>query len=102
MDGETLKWLLTMATWGVVFWVMMRYGCGAHMFRGRHVHQGHGGTASEVKDPVCGMSVRPQASAAAAVYRGETYYFCSRNCRDRFEASPGRYGAGASDAHPHA
>ncbi|MBI4608886.1 MAG: YHS domain-containing protein [Candidatus Rokubacteria bacterium] len=42
------------------------------------------------KDQVCGMSVaRPNAATHA--YLGETYYFCSERCRDRFRAFPARY-----------
>ena len=42
-------------------------------------------------DPVCAMVINP-ARARAKVIRGDkTYYFCSRNCRDRFDRDPDAY-----------
>jgi uncharacterized protein len=46
-----------------------------------------------VTDPVCGMKV-DRARALTAAHAGHRYYFCSRDCRERFEADPDRYGAG--------
>ncbi|VAV85010.1 Lead, cadmium, zinc and mercury transporting ATPase; Copper-translocating P-type ATPase [hydrothermal vent metagenome] len=40
------------------------------------------------KDPVCKMEVEPEASAGSASYKGTTYYFCSANCKNKFEADP--------------
>ena len=101
MDAEALKTLGSLLLWGGLFFLMMRYGCGAHMMGG-HGHEGHGGhgnpgpaTGNENKDPVCGMTVDPQNAAAASVHGGRTYYFCSTSCRDEFERAPEKY-AGAS------
>jgi YHS domain-containing protein len=41
-------------------------------------------------DPVCGMSVDPD-KAESSRYEGETFYFCSTNCKDTFEAQPADY-----------
>jgi len=42
-------------------------------------------------DPVCAMVINP-TRARAQITRGEkTYYFCSGNCRDRFERNPDAY-----------
>jgi len=46
---------------------------------------------NEFKDPVCGMTVRPETAAASADHHGTTYYFCSRGCREKFVADPERY-----------
>jgi YHS domain-containing protein len=46
------------------------------------------------KDPVCGMTVDMTTAYAEAV-DGETYYFCSETCRQRFDENPSGYGAGA-------
>ena len=35
------------------------------------------------KDPVCGTYVSPEAAIARTV-KGETVYFCSNACRDRY------------------
>ena len=101
MDAESLKSLGWLLIWGGLFFVMMRYGCGAHMMGG-HGHGGHGGAkpVGDTKDPVCGMSVDPRKAAAAAVREGMTYYFCSTSCRDKFEQAPEKYaGASAQGGH---
>jgi Cu+-exporting ATPase len=42
-------------------------------------------------DPVCGMTVDPASAAGSHTHAGQTYYFCSLHCRDRFAADPARY-----------
>ncbi|HEY3380426.1 MAG TPA: efflux RND transporter periplasmic adaptor subunit [Vicinamibacterales bacterium] len=45
-------------------------------------------------DPVCGMSVDPERARGAGQtlsHAGRMYYFCSRQCRERFETNPGSY-----------
>jgi YHS domain-containing protein len=42
-------------------------------------------------DPVCGMTVEPEAAAAAWDHEGTTYYFCSLGCFERFRADPERF-----------
>ena len=44
-----------------------------------------------LKDPVCGMDVDPHIAKHRTEYRGQTYYFCSARCRERFEAEPQKY-----------
>lgn len=43
-----------------------------------------------VKDPVCSMTVDPK-TAEKSVYKGKTYYFCSKEDKDKFERSPEKY-----------
>jgi Cu+-exporting ATPase len=38
-----------------------------------------------VKDPVCGMDVNPITARFFTKKKGETVYFCSRNCQEQFE-----------------
>jgi len=45
------------------------------------------------RDPVCGMNVDEGKSAATAVYKGKTYYFCSGACKATFEKAPDQYAA---------
>jgi YHS domain-containing protein len=47
-------------------------------------------TEAKVVDPVCGMEVDPKTSEKA-VYKGKTYYFCSRSEKESFEKSPEKY-----------
>jgi len=52
----------------------------------------HHPAAATVKDPVCGMSVDPQAAkGGSAEHRGRTRWFCSPRCREKFLADPARY-----------
>ena len=54
----------------------------------------------KVKDPVCGMEIRPEDAAATEEHEGRTFYFCSQACHDAFVNDLHRYGA--SRASPHA
>jgi RND family efflux transporter MFP subunit len=50
--------------------------------------------AGVVTDPVCGMEVDEKAAVAAGLksdYRGRTYYFCSDDCKKKFDKEPGKY-----------
>lgn len=47
-------------------------------------------------DPVCGMDVdqgKAKAAGRVALYDGRIYYFCSNDCKKRFESSPAKYAA---------
>jgi Cu+-exporting ATPase len=63
-------------------------------------------TAPRVKDPVCGMMVDPQKSAAHVTRGDQTYYFCSKRCAERFEKDPSKFsakaGAAGMESAPHA
>jgi hypothetical protein len=74
MDTESLKSLLSILLWGGFFFLMMRYGCGAHMM-GAHGQHGGPGESAETKDPVCGMTIGPQGAVAAGVHDGNTSGF---------------------------
>jgi RND family efflux transporter MFP subunit len=45
-------------------------------------------------DPVCGMEVDQKKAAAArrtAEYKGTAYYFCSDDCKQKFDKEPAKY-----------
>lgn len=99
---ETLIYFLI---WGALIFFMMRFGCGAHVMGHGHGHGQHGGHGNETApdpkqprwvppetdvDPVCGKTVHTD-KAKSAVQDGTVYYFCSRECRERFEAAPQLY-----------
>jgi YHS domain-containing protein len=44
-------------------------------------------TKTEAKDPICGMTV-DTANALHVERDGETFYFCSEHCREKFLAAP--------------
>jgi YHS domain-containing protein len=90
---------LSLLLFAVFFYLMMRFGCGAHMVHGGHGghggegHEGHAGQevpAVSPNDPVCGMSVEP-GKGYSENYGGHEYHFCSKNCLDQFDAEPQCY-----------
>jgi len=83
MDG-----LFSLLLFAGVFYLMMRFGCGAHMVHGGHGSHGSGKVAHV--DPVCGMDV-DMNKGYGKMYEGRLYRFCSRNCLDKFEAEPGKF-----------
>ncbi|HEX6113883.1 MAG TPA: YHS domain-containing protein [Geminicoccaceae bacterium] len=95
-----METLIYFALWAGFFFLMMRFGCGAHVMghgRGRQVapaDNADGTTAGPRwvppptdRDPVCGQTV-DTARAKSSVHDGWVYYFCSSTCRERFEADP--------------
>lgn len=42
-------------------------------------------------DQVCGMTVTPEDAAAAWEHEGETYFFCSVGCMERFRTDPAHF-----------
>jgi YHS domain-containing protein len=41
-------------------------------------------------DPVCGMQV-DEKDAITSQHQGQTYYFCSNECKNQFERNPEQY-----------
>jgi Cu+-exporting ATPase len=58
--------------------------------RGQPVPKG----AEPLRDPVCGMQVKPD-SPHRAEHEGVEYSFCSRHCLEKFRADPERFLAGS-------
>jgi Cu+-exporting ATPase len=48
-------------------------------------------TGDTSKDPVCGMDVDPATAAGSFEHGGRSYYFCCRQCLEKFRSNPGRY-----------
>jgi len=85
--------LLSLLVYAALFYLMMRFGCGAHMVHGHGVHERHnesGTDAGSAKDPVCGMLVE-LGQGYTKSQEGQLLHFCSRNCLDKFETEPQRY-----------
>jgi YHS domain-containing protein len=57
---------------------------------GMHQHPQAETKEKTVKDPVCGMNVLPSKSFKA-VYKKNSYYFCSAAEKAKFEKAPERY-----------
>ncbi len=95
--------LLYFGIWAGLIFLMMRYGCGAHVMGHGHgqTHPQEGDRSGakdgerwipprKAVDPVCAKSVSTNR-ARPSVHGGEVYYFCSRECREVFEAAPELY-----------
>jgi YHS domain-containing protein len=46
-------------------------------------------------DPVCKMNVDSQKATATSNYQGTTYYFCSQECKRKFDQQPMQYASTA-------
>jgi Cu+-exporting ATPase len=55
---------------------------------------------AEVVDPVCGMTISPADAAGTSTYKGDTYYFCMTDCKEKFDADPQKYLSPAPAAEP--
>ncbi len=51
----------------------------------------HGESQSTATDPVCGMEVEPTSAAGTHEHDGQTYFFCSAHCLERFRAEPAKF-----------
>ncbi len=51
-----------------------------------------------VTDPVCGEQVDTTQAPAQTQYQGQTYYFCSVECKRKFDEHPERYAQKAQQA----
>ncbi|GIW99081.1 MAG: copper-translocating P-type ATPase [Pirellulaceae bacterium] len=49
------------------------------------------GEKREKYDPVCGMSITAESAAASVEHAGETYYFCSLHCAEKFRQNPASF-----------
>ena len=83
------------------FYLMMRFGCGAHSTGGGCGHSSHHGNRHEnvpdrtisdgkstTPDPVCGMEMEISQSARSMQHGFYTFYFCSDGCYRTFKERP--------------
>lgn len=88
------NWISILLIIGVIF-MMRRSGMGCGSGTRRHHYDGstddvaHSQSESNI-DPVTGDAVDPK-TALTSVFQDRTYYFSSRENRDRFEASPEQF-----------
>lgn len=85
-----MEGLGSLLLFAVFFYLMMRFGCGAHMTHGRGGHGGHGDGGVKHVDPVCGMEVETD-KGYGKMYEDTLYRFCSKSCLDKFDVDPEHY-----------
>ena len=54
----------------------------------------------QVKDPVCGMTIDSAKAAGQSNYQGQTYYFCSTQCNQQFDANPSKFASATTRPQP--
>ena len=64
-----------------------------HHDHNHHRHMAEPGTKSAT-DPVCGMQVTIKDGVRSQDYDGETFYFCSDGCQEKFKDDPYFYASG--------
>ncbi len=50
--------------------------------------------ANTQRDPVCGMEIDAQEAVATSQHQGQTDYFCSDGCKEKFDQNPQQYAQG--------
>jgi len=87
-----MEGLLSLLVFAGVFFLLMRFGCGAHVMHGYKGSHGNGKSARQQKhvDPVCGMEVA-EDQGYGKMHQNVLYRFCSRDCLDKFESHPEQY-----------
>ncbi len=53
-------------------------------------------TISREIDPVCGLEVDPAQAAGHSEYEDHVYYFCSNDCKQKFDRAPGDFADAAA------
>jgi YHS domain-containing protein len=91
-----MQGLLSLLVFAAFFYLMMRFGCGAHMVHGHGGQQGDTPAEGNRRDPVCGMDVG-SGEGYSKMHQGRRYRFCGRQCLDQFDADPQRYVASAGE-----
>ena len=46
-------------------------------------------------DPVCGMEVDTANAAGHSEFEDRVYYFCSKDCKDKFDLAPSEFAEAA-------
>lgn len=107
MDWLSKNWIWIVVALGVL--LMFRHHGGLGTRRSHQDGAANRGVDTALdsqarwKDPVSGEQVDP-ASAINSTYQDHTYYFASRENRDKFEATPARYATASAplaDTHRH-
>lgn len=53
----------------------------------------------KVRDPVCGMTIRPADAAATVEHDSVTWHFCSQSCAKKFRENPEKYTPRSHEEH---
>ncbi len=56
--------------------------------------------ATEELDHVCGMWIDKESAPFQSPFKGKTYYFCSKPCKEQFDQNPEMYMKGLAGRNP--
>ncbi|WP_154224696.1 YHS domain-containing protein [Marinicella rhabdoformis] len=85
--------LFSLLIFALFFYLMMRFGCGAHIAHGNHNPDEHDHEATEKKvfiDPICGTKVEDD-EGYGMLHEGRLFRFCKKEHLDEFDQNPGKY-----------
>lgn len=82
-----LGWGLQMSNSGSAFEATHAVGRSSHYNEGEHIM---------AIDPVCKMKVDEQSAAGQTNYNGKEYFFCSKDCEQKFEEEPTQFAEAAA------
>ena len=104
MDYATWKYVVPVLMLGAVIVALLRLRWSVHVNQAHAQSRLHADDATDqgyVTDSVCGTRVKRDHKATATVHQRKAYYFCSKSCRDKFEAQPETYAARAAGDEAH-
>jgi YHS domain-containing protein len=93
-SGFRLESQRLQAPWGEPLEAAWLVGPSVHGPAADHDHAAHPHEQAAVVDPVCGMTVEPEAARAKRLhssYQGRDYFFCGRGCKLEFDDDPDHY-----------
>jgi len=83
-----MEGLGSLILFALFFYLMMRFGCGAHMVHGHGDHaEPHRPDQGMFIDPVCGKEIDSD-KGYGVMHKGNLYRFCSRECLNQFDEQP--------------
>lgn len=96
--GFRLESMAFVAPWGEGLEAAWLIGPSVHESGADHAPEHAAGAddemASNVIDPVCGMTVEPDSARTRGLhssYQGRDFFFCGKGCKLDFDEDPGRY-----------
>ncbi|MCI0345505.1 MAG: YHS domain-containing protein [Chloroflexi bacterium] len=99
VDGFRLEAIGFTAPWGEGMEAAWLVGPSVHGPASEHDHDGgghdsHGAGRVSAIDPVCGMTVEPEAARVKGLHsshQGRDFFFCGKGCKLEFDDDPGHY-----------
>jgi YHS domain-containing protein len=82
--------LFSLIVFALLFYFMMRFGCGAHMTHGHHSHTDNAQDQQELFDPINGEQVE-ENEGYGKLHNGKLYRFTSKENLNEFDKNPDKF-----------